>query len=112
MMLSVQVFVSAENNRTKTVPLKREKREETELPIDPWFQRMPAAPVMCVISETGISIESADSSEIILYEVYDEDGTCLASYPSERDFITYLFQTDKNVELRFHTDNIVYSGWW
>lgn len=66
---------------------------------------------MCVISEIGITIEGVDTNEITLYEVYDEDGTCQASYSSEKDFITFILKTDRDAELRLYTDNFVYSGW-
>lgn len=105
-------MVSAEKSKTKTVPVKKEKREETELPPDSWSKRMPSAPVMCVISENGITIEGVDSGEITSYEVYDEDGSCVASYSSERDFISFLYNTDMDVELRLYADGYVYSGWW
>lgn len=110
-MLLLSGEVSAEKSKTKTVPLKKEKREETELPPDSWSQRMPATPVMCVISENGITIEGIDSGHITSYEVYDEDGHCLTSYSSERDFIAFIFQTESEVELRLYTNNFVYSGW-
>lgn len=67
---------------------------------------------MCVISENGITIEGSESSEFTLYEVYDEDGACLASYSSERDFTAFIFQTESIVEIRLYTDRFVYSGWW
>lgn len=110
-MLSLPGVAFAEQSKTKTVPLKKEKREETELPPDSWSQRMPAAPVMCVISENGIAIEDLDPSEFTLYEVYDEDGACQASYSSERDFIAFIFQTEGDTELRLYTDHFIYSGW-
>lgn len=102
----------AEKSKTKTVPVKKEKHEETELPPDSWSKRMPSAPVMCVISENGITIDGADTNEITLYEVYDDSGYCLVSYSSERDFISFLYNTDMDVELRLYADGYVYSGWW
>lgn len=113
MIMSLQGLASNENNKAKTVPLKKEKREKTDLPPDSWSQRKPSAPVICVISENDIIIEDTDTNGITLYEVYDEDGFCVASYSSEVDFIAFIINTNQeDVELRFYTDNFIYSGWW
>lgn len=110
-ILSLSGIASAENSNSKTFPLKKERREKTELPPDPWNHRMPSAPVMCIISENGIFIDGV-GYHFNLYEVYDEDGTCLISSSSEEDFITFIFIVDENVEVRLYTDNFVFYGWW
>lgn len=104
-------FASAKNETAKTVPLKMEKYEETRLPPDRHGRRAPSAPVICTIDPTGISIAGIDTTSISLYEVYDADGELLAAYSTEADFISYIFQIQEEVEIRFHTADAILSGW-
>lgn len=111
--LSPSWFAFADNGNSKTVPLKKEKRHEKDVPPDKFGHRKPTAPVLCVIGEFGLTIDDSENPQIYLYEAYNEDGFCVASYSSEVDFIEFIINTNReNVELRFYTDNFIYSGWW
>lgn len=111
-LLTLPGFAFADNGKSKTIPLKKEKRHETDVPIDESGHRMPSAPVLCVINESGISVDGIDGSQIYLYEVYDANGAFKASFSLESNFISFIFNANEDMKLRFHTDSFIFSGWW
>lgn len=111
MLLPLPLGAFADTSKSKTVPLKKEKRQETDKPTLPIGRRMPTSPVMSIINEEGISIDGADT-QFNLYEVYDESGSCLISCPSKEDFLIFIFNTDEKVEICLYTDIFIFSGLW
>lgn len=86
--------------------------ENEETPTIPPYHRIPPRPVECSISqETGLSIPNVDNSEIILYEVYDEYETCIATFDPEDDFINFIYSYEGGVIIKIYTQDHVYSGY-
>ena len=102
----------ADNNSSKTIPMKKEKRREHEPILDPVGRRTPPAPTVCTISHEGIMVAGIDNSQIDLYEAYDADGICILSSPSEADFISFIYSVTEEIELRIYSESYVFSGWW
>jgi len=74
--------------------------------------RAPSKPISCHISEsTGVVIPGVDKSDIISFEVYNENGICLASLTEESEFISFLFSLSEPVEIRIITDQYIYHGY-
>ena len=78
---------------------------------NPDGNRMPPRPILCTISiEHGIECEIA-AEETLSYEIRTEDGICLASFTDESDFIQMLFSVPGNYQIRFLTDDYIYTGY-
>jgi len=111
----IPVTITAENtSATYTVTLQTQpnKGKEHNQPIDQEGQRAPARPIQCYISEsTGIDIPAVDKSDITSFEVYSENGICLASLAEESEFISFLFSLSEPVEIRIITDQYIYHGY-
>jgi len=74
--------------------------------------RAPSKPISCYISEsTGLVIPGVDKSDIISFEVYNENGICLASLIEESEFISFLFSLSEPVEIRIITERYIYHGY-
>lgn len=112
MLLTLPGMAFAKNTTSKSIPVKREKRQETEIRIDPWGHRTPSAPIICTVSETHLTIAGIDNSQFSYFEAYDVDGILIASFFTEAEFISFLLQSDEEIELRIYTDDYVFSGWW
>lgn len=111
-MMMLSIYVAAANpGDTKTIPLKKEKNENSDLLVDDYGRRVPSAPLMCTINESGISISGMDTSSVILYEAYDVYGEMLVSYVSQYEFITFIYATCDEIEVRFYTEDVILSGW-
>lgn len=76
----------------------------------PHRRRSGAKPITCTITSEGIDIPGVASNDIYLYEVYSEDGECLATFASESDFIAYIFATGQTIEIRLYTDGYLLRG--
>lgn len=74
-------------------------------------RRIPPRPIYCVINvENGVNITGMDDSPIIVFEIYDCYGSCIASFNEERDFVETLFNLTGDLEVRFHTDGHLLRG--
>jgi len=78
--------------------------------IDEEGHRAPARPFNCIISPIGIDIPSIDKNDIISFEVYDQNGICIACFIDEQDFLSFLFSTSGAVEIIFRTDGYLLRG--
>ncbi len=75
-------------------------------------RRVPSKPIQCYISEsTGIDIPAVDKSDITSFELYSENGICLASLTEESEFVSFLFSLSEPVEIRIITDRYIYHGY-
>lgn len=110
MMLSSHVAATNPGD-SKTVPLKKEKNENSDFPPDYYGRRVPSAPLMCTISESEILITGMDTSSVILYEAYDVYGEMLVSCVSQYEFITFIYAACDEIEIRFYTEDAILSGW-
>lgn len=111
-LLGIPVLSFAGSTPAKTITMKKRNHRGDDLPQDHWGQRAPSAPVVCTISQDGISIAGMDNPQIFVYEAYDTDGACIISCSSEAEFISLIYQIQDEIELRLYTDDCVFSGWW
>lgn len=98
------------NEKDYIVSVSKEKLDPTELDPMPNKRRTPSKPITCTISSEGIDIPGVASNDIYLYEVYSEEGECLANFASESDFIAFIFATGQTVEIRLYTDGYLLRG--
>jgi len=108
-ILSSQAQASADNAPTYTVCVSQSS-EPDKVDDGPVRQRMPSRPVICTISPDRVFIPSVNSDDILSYEVYDSEGSCMASFTSEADFIFFIYDTEGTVEIRIHVDGYVFHG--
>ncbi len=74
--------------------------------------RAPGCPIEAIISlYGGVEIQGLDSTDILSYEVCDEEGVCLASFADESDFTGFLFSNTGAYMVRFTTDDYIYIGY-
>jgi len=106
----LELFAGNDSN-TVAVYLYKQYKDNTEEEDDEG-NRIPARPVQCYISEsTGIDIPAVDKSDITSFEVYSENGICLASLTEESEFVSFLFSLSEPVEIRIITDLYIYHGY-
>ncbi len=66
-------------------------------------QRIPSAPIECVITSEGIELMSSSVtiSDIISFEIWESESEfCMASFPAESDFINALFSMTGEYQIR------------
>jgi hypothetical protein len=77
----------------------------------PKGHRSLSQPIMCTISEIdGLSISNVDQEDIYVFEIFDENGSCIASCLNEADFIYSLFSLSGCAQIRLTIDDVVYVG--
>lgn len=75
-------------------------------------KKIPSAPVHCVVDFENRCITGSFSSELISYEVWNEDGDlCLATFTNDSDLVDYLYYNDGTYQLRFYSTSYVYTGY-
>lgn len=72
--------------------------------------RVPSRPLSCIISEDGILIQGVDSCEIISYDIYDMEGSCLLTTNDSQEFISYVLSHDNTLEIRIETASYILKG--
>lgn len=74
--------------------------------------RVPARPINCSIcAESGV-IFHGSSDEIISYEIWDIDGgMCLFASSDEYSFISEIFASDGEFQIRMYSDVYIYTGY-
>ena len=75
------------------------------------LHRSVSATIVCTIGFDDLIISGTDVSEIVLFEIYDDSGFCLANFSNKEDFLNYIFTIRGTVEIKFHIGNYVLSGW-
>lgn len=78
---------------------------------NPDGNRMLPRPILCTISiEYGIECEIAHE-DILTYEIWSEDSSiCIAEFVDAAEFVSYLFSVPGSYQIRFLTDDYIYSG--
>ncbi|MDE6074461.1 MAG: hypothetical protein K2J42_08925 [Muribaculaceae bacterium] len=75
-------------------------------------RRTAPRPIHITISTTdGVSIPNVDKSEVSSYEIYDNDGYCLASYINDKDFARHIFSTDGILQIKLLMKDRLLIGW-
>lgn len=113
-LLVAFLFPAISANADDTVNLTPVGKDEIKDP--EYFKPMPnkrrsgAKPILCVISDQGLYIPGVASEDIILYEVYSEEGEILASFLSQSEFISYTSSYDKTLVICLHLQDYVLQG--
>ena len=73
---------------------------------------MPAAPVICVIDFTNLSITSDRLPIVLSYEFWDETGdTMIISYPNDYDMVFFMSSQTGIYQLRLVSAETTYTGY-
>lgn len=99
----------AEDGTTYEVNLKRDSTTIPDTPIH--GQRSPSCVNTCIINESGLLIPGVDNSEILSYEVINEDGICLGEFYDEFEFVNFVFSFSQSIEIKIYTETYIYSGY-
>ncbi|MDE6768991.1 MAG: hypothetical protein K2J78_04610 [Muribaculaceae bacterium] len=79
------------------------QRVDDHIEYTPAGMRSPTRPIYCTITQQeGIDIPSVDKSEIMLYEIYDEEDNNIFTSVEEETFIDYIFTTTGTVRILLH----------
>ena len=74
-------------------------------------KHIPPRPVQCTIDAAeGVRFVGMEKPDIVLYEIYDLSGTCVASFGDESSFVDHLFALSGEYEIRLMTADWVYVG--
>lgn len=73
--------------------------------------RIPPRPISCTISNDGIIIPDVDTSEIISFEIYAIDGSCISTLIDSESFISTLYHLNGEYEIRLITDTYIFKGY-
>lgn len=111
-IVSLTSIKAEEQSKTFSVLLYRCSLEETEHRINPGkeWHRSISKPVVCEISECGLSITSIDVSSIIKYEVYDDAGGHLMSFGNQSDFIDFVYHAEDSIIICFILEDYALIG--
>lgn len=101
----------AQNNAEYTVTMSKKKKGHKP-DTDPKGVRIPARPIIAVISGDGIQSE-IDSEGIISYEVWDVDGNfCQTTFDDGTSFCQYLLTTPGEYLINIVTEDYDYVGYF
>lgn len=89
--------------RSFTINMYKVSLSYTEHTVNPSDegQRFPGKPIICVISDTSMSIQGIEDSTIMKYEAYDEYGDFICSFCTQKDFIDFIFNSEGTIIIRF-----------
>lgn len=106
------ILVNAETTEDEMTVVLDEGYEKDKKEEDPKGLRMPMASMTCIIHFTTNSIETNRLSEIISYELWDEEGEFLmASYISDSDMVALLSTVSGVYQFRITTAETIYVGY-
>lgn len=77
---------------------------------DPSKHRSQRQTAQCLISRDSLEIANYDATDIIFYEVYDQQGELLCAFSDEQEFISFIFSSDEAMEIRFVFSDFSLSG--
>lgn len=72
--------------------------------------RTPTRRILCTINKDGVYIPSVTTDEILSYDIYNTKGGCIASFATEADFISFIYNYKGTIEIRLYTETSVYHG--
>lgn len=100
-------------NRNFTIMLYRCSYIENEYDVlpDEVGNRMPSRPIICNITESGISIPSLSPSEIQKYEVFNESKEYLASFSEQKEFVNYIYNSHGVIIIRLILEDYCLIGY-
>lgn len=108
-MLIFSADASTDNSPTYIVSVSEDN--VPEYVYDPPVPRRSASKkILCAISPAGVSIPGVTSDEILSYDIYDTKGGCIASFATEADFISFIYNYKGTIEIRLYTETSVYHG--
>ena len=76
-------------------------------------KRIPSARVQCTIDFENGTITGNFSSDLLAYEVWDEEGEeCIAMFADASGLVSFLYSADGGLyQLRFYSDSYIYIGY-
>lgn len=75
------------------------------------FYRLPQYEVPCSINPlTGVHLKGEGQIDILHYEIWDSNGTCILSLDNEEDFLDIFFKLSGEYEIRLITEDYTYIG--
>lgn len=77
---------------------------------DPIGQRSAPCTIICVINENDILIDDVDVTEIISYEVFDMNGTCILSSSEQQQFILFIQSYSGEGDIKIVIPNYILIG--
>ncbi len=117
MLLSTSI-AHASDDTTYVVSVTQSPDSDSDSDLDPEHvddgpvrHRLPSKPGVCIITHESVDISSISSEEIYLYDVYDTNGGCIASFTSEQDFTKFLYETTGTIEIRLRIKGYVIHGY-
>lgn len=114
LLLTVPLWGCVEKIRFITVPLKKgQQPPPTNKDPDKAGGRMPAKTTMCFISsQDGVKIEGIAIGEILSYEIYLDEESCLGIFSNANDFVDFLFQLPRGgYVIQLKTEDYIYRGY-
>ncbi len=110
-LMAIVPLTSKAAEDSYTVPLQESNSGPDEDP-DPHQkgERMPARPVMLLITPTGIQ-SSLNPADIVAYELWDEADCCVVSVADETSFIEAVYSLEGSYILRLRTAETVFIGY-
>lgn len=108
-MLSSATFAHADNSMTYSISVTQSS-EPYYIDDGPVRHRTPARPIICTITPDSVNIPSVNTENIIAYDVFSPAGNCIASFTSEQDFISFIYDINGTFEIRIHIDGYVFHG--
>ncbi len=110
-ILSMAALSMHAGNMSQTVIVYRTSQQETnDTPTTNQGRRLPTAPRECIISTENVTIPGVATSEVLTYEILNEDGILIFSTASEENFIECFFSLLEDIEIRLHTESSTYIG--
>lgn len=67
--------------------------------------------VFCTMGHDDIYLSNIDVAEILSFEIYNDNGDCLAIFSDKESFLNYLFTTRGYFEIRLLSAQYTLSGW-
>lgn len=77
----------------------------------PLGNRVPARPIPCYLNEDDIELSDVEISDIISFEIYSLDGSCVMSVDNYRCFISSLEELRGEYEIKFLVDDYIFKGY-
>jgi hypothetical protein len=115
------ISFSALANTVYSITLTKTSPSSSTTPTQPYPEpaptkghRSPSMPILCTISDIdGVYISTMDNNEdIYLYEVYDENNTCIGSFSTEVDFLQFFYENIQYIQnVVFYTPDYVLTGY-
>lgn len=109
--LATPIFAQNISKReTKTVVLKKKPYKFPDQPLDPEGRRSTSQPIVAVISSAGIQIPDIRKSDILSYDIYNENGEAVITSSSEKEFVDHVLTLTGAIEINILLPDYILFG--